>query len=72
MVDDARYMIPANDAGFPGISFPSGLGGNGLPIGVHLLAAWNRDDLLLQVAAQVEKAKPEWFNMVAPIHVAKL
>ncbi len=30
----------------------------GLPIGVQLIAAYGRDDLLIRVAAQLEDAQP--------------
>ena len=35
------------------------------------LDAFAREDLLLQVAAQLERAKPEWFNQVPPVHVTR-
>jgi hypothetical protein len=38
---------------------------------VQLHAAWAREDLLLQLAAQVERAKPDWFGAVPPVHVSQ-
>ena len=72
VIDSARFNIPANDAGFPAISLPAGFTTNKLPIGIHLHASYGREDLLLQVAAQLEKAKPEWFNQIAPLNVSNL
>lgn len=48
----------ANVTGHPSISLPAGLDGNGVPIGVQLLARRGREDLLLSVAAQVERLAP--------------
>jgi len=53
----------------PGISLPAGLDRDGLPIGAQLYGKWGREDLLLQLAAQIERAKPEWFGAVPPVHV---
>jgi amidase len=39
---------------------------DGLPIGVQLVAAFGREDLLLQVAAQLEGAQP-WIDRVPPV-----
>ncbi|GAA1992254.1 hypothetical protein GCM10009754_83920 [Amycolatopsis minnesotensis] len=43
------------------ISLPPHTGADGLPIGVHLVAASGREDLLLRVAAELEIAAP-WQN----------
>jgi amidase len=40
---------------------------SGLPIGVQLVAAAAREDLLLQVAAQLEVAAP-WIDRRPPVH----
>ena len=68
----ARYTYPANETGLPAISIPAGLDGAGLPIGVQLYANFLREDLLLQIACQLEQAKPEWFNQIPPNHVSKI
>ncbi|MFK0244121.1 amidase [Amycolatopsis azurea] len=47
-----------NITGQPAISLPLHTGADGLPIGAHLVAAPGREDLLLQVAAQLEIAAP--------------
>ena len=50
------FTAPFNIGGQPAISLPTGLSADGLPIGVQLVAAHGREDLLFQVAAQLEEA----------------
>ncbi len=71
LTDACRYTMPGNETGLPGISIPAGLDHEGMPIGVQLYGNFAREDLLLQLAAQVERARPEWFGAVPPVHVAK-
>ena len=52
------FTAPFNVSGNPAISLPLALSREGLPIGVQLVAATGREDLLLQVAAQLEQAAP--------------
>jgi amidase len=40
---------------------------DGLPIGVQLGGAFGREDMLLQVAAQLEAAEP-WATRRPPVH----
>lgn len=47
-----------NVTGQPAISLPLHVNGDGLPIGVQLVAAYGREDLLIRVAAQLEEAAP--------------
>ncbi|WP_149561646.1 amidase [Streptomyces cacaoi] len=54
----APFTPFANFAGLPAISLPLHTDADGLPIGVHLVAAPGREDLLLRVAAQLETAAP--------------
>ena len=61
------FTAPFNVSGHPAISLPLGQSREGLPIGVQLVAAYGRDDLLLQVAAQLEQAMP-WSARLPPIH----
>jgi len=70
LCDACRYTMPGNETGMPGISIPAGLDREGLPIGAQLYAKWGREDLLLQISGQIEKAKPEWFGAIPPEHVA--
>ncbi|RWI16776.1 MAG: amidase [Mesorhizobium sp.] len=68
LCDACRYVMPGNETGMPSISVPAGVDREGLPIGVLLHARWGREDLLLQIAAQLERWKPEWFEAFPPIH----
>ncbi len=47
--------IPSNLAGHPAISVPIGLDGNGLPIGFQVMAPAFGEEVMFQVAAQVER-----------------
>jgi amidase len=69
LCDACRYTMPANETGLPGISLPAGLDRDGLPIGVQFYGNFCREDLLLQIAAQIERARPEWFAAIPPINV---
>jgi amidase len=71
LCDACRYTMPANETGLPAISVPAGLDRDGVPIGVQLYGNFAREDLLLQVAAQIEQARPEWFSTTPPINVAQ-
>jgi Asp-tRNA(Asn)/Glu-tRNA(Gln) amidotransferase A subunit family amidase len=68
--DACRYTMPASETGLPGISLPAGLDADGLPIGIQLYGNFCREELLLKVAAQIERAQPEWFGAVPPVHVS--
>ncbi len=50
--------IPANLSGFPAISIPAGLSGDGLPIGLQAYARRHDDALLLDLALTMERARP--------------
>lgn len=52
------YGAQFNVTGQPAVSLPLGEHPSGLPLGVQLVAAYAREDLLLRVAAQLEQAAP--------------
>ena len=52
----------------PGISVPVGLSSQGLPIALQLLAAWGRDELLLDAAEALERANGRrWVDAAPPL-----
>jgi len=66
------YTPLSNLCGIPGLSMPMGRQAHGLPFGIHAQAAQARDGLLLQLAAQIERALGgRWNDGRRPaIHVA--
>ena len=62
LLDRVRLFVaftsPFNATGQPAISLPLHTGADGLPIGIQLVAPIYREDLLLRVAAQLERAAP--------------
>ena len=70
LADACRYTMPGNETGLPGISLPAGLDADGLPIGVQVHGNFAAEDVLIQVAAQIERARPEWFGARPGVHVA--
>ena len=61
------FTAPFNTTGQPAISLPLHWNGDGLPIGVQLVAAYGREDLLIRVASQLEQAAP-WAHRRPPVH----
>jgi amidase len=54
----AAFTAPFDATGQPAISLPLHWNADGLPIGVQLVAAYGREDVLLRVASQLEQADP--------------
>jgi amidase len=52
------FTPPFNASGQPAISLPMHWTPDGLPVGVQLVAAYGREDLLIRVASQLEQAAP--------------
>lgn len=61
------FTPPFNVTGQPAISLPLHWTDEGLPIGVQLVAAFGREDVLFRVAAQLEEAQP-WSGRRPPVH----
>jgi amidase len=61
----AAFTVPFNVTGQPAMSVPLWWH-DGLPIGVQLVAATGREDLLFRVAAQLEDARP-WRDRHPPV-----
>jgi amidase len=60
------FTVAFDASGQPAISLPLHQSATGLPIGSQLVAATGREDLLLQVAAQLEAALP-WADRRPPV-----
>jgi len=66
------YTPLSNLCGIPGISLPMATQENGLPLGIHAQARQANDGLLLQLAAQIERAlQGRWNHGQRPgVHVS--
>jgi amidase len=61
------YTAQFNVTGQPAVSLPLHWSADGLPVGVQLVAAYGREDLLVRVASQLEQAAP-WADKHPPVH----
>jgi amidase len=61
------YTAQFNMTGQPAISLPLHMTPEGLPVGVQLVAAYGREDVLVRVASQLEQAAP-WSERHPPTH----
>ena len=60
------FTFPYNITGQPAVSLPLHWTADGLPVGVQLAAPTGREDVLIQVASQIEAARP-WTGRRPPI-----
>jgi amidase len=61
------FTRPFNITGQPAISLPLHWTPEGLPVGVQLVAAMGREDLLIRIASQLEQNLP-WIDRLPPVH----
>jgi len=66
----AGAFAPFNATGQPACSIPLYHNAAGLPIGIQLVAAYGREDLLLRTAAQLEAAQPFVHRATRPLSTA--
>ncbi len=65
----ATFTAPWNATGQPAVSLPFAMSSTGLPIGIQLVGAYAREDLLLRVAAAME-SDLRWDLRRAGVHAS--
>ena len=60
------FTAAFNASGQPAVSLPLHWTAEGLPVGVHLAAAFGEDELLMSLSAEIERASP-WFDKRPPL-----
>jgi amidase len=60
------FMTAFDVTGQPAVSLPTHVSAAGLPIGVQLVAAYGREDVLFRLASRLEEARP-WAGRVPPL-----
>lgn len=65
--DLVPFTTHFNVTGQPAVNLPLYWSAGGLPIGVQLVAAYGREDVLIRVASQLEAAEP-WAHRLPPVH----
>jgi amidase len=63
----ASFLWPFDVTGQPAMSLPLAWNAEGLPIGVQLVAAYGREDVLVRIGTQLEAAQP-WAGRRPPVH----
>lgn len=64
----STLTAPFNSTGQPALSLPLARSSTGLPIGLQFVGAYGREDVLIQLGGQLERATP-WADRRAPIHL---
>jgi amidase len=67
VIEALQYTAQFNVTGQPAVSLPLHVTSDGLPVGVQLVAAYGREDLLIRLASEVEQAAP-WAERRPPVH----
>ncbi len=67
----ATFTAPWNTTGQPAISLPFAMSASGLPIGIQLVAAYGREDLLIRVGSEME-SDVRWGDRRPPAHAQNM